>query len=192
MARPWHTNWKNLKLTTPKTSLIQGGVRKVHSTYNGSVELVEEYDVITDKLQTRKWRVDTRLGGEGKWEVEVGSEPPIGNELLVAAASTPLLSRVDTSTVFEWRVRNLPYPREVYSLTIDAPSEITIRTTNKKYFKKILVPDMLRGGLALEQSSLSWTHAHNTLVVSYVKPKQILQEEAAAADERKKMKSIRT
>eukprot|EP01059_Diplonema_ambulator_P033737 TRINITY_DN7198_c0_g1_i1.p1 TRINITY_DN7198_c0_g1~~TRINITY_DN7198_c0_g1_i1.p1 ORF type:complete len:195 (+),score=31.98 TRINITY_DN7198_c0_g1_i1:41-625(+) len=190
--RPWHGSWKSLRLSAPKTSLIQGGVRKVHAQYNDSVELVEEFDVITDKLLVRKWRMGGKLGGEGKWEYEIGVDrTSVGNEHLMISASSPSLSRTDTAKIFEWRIRNLPYPPDTYSVTVDSPHEITVRTTNKKYFKKIMVPDMLRASLPLTPDSLSWTHAHNTLVISYVKPKEILQEEAVSAQERKTMKTIR-
>ena len=35
---------------------------------------------------------------------------------------------------FEWRVRNLPYPKDVYIVDVDdASQEIIIKTTIKKY-----------------------------------------------------------
>lgn len=43
---------------------------------------------------------------------------------------------------------------------------ITVRTSNKKYFKKIKVPDLERVGLKPEQDRISFTHQHNTLVVT--------------------------
>ena len=45
----------------------------------------------------------------------------------------PALSRKDTRDTFQWRVRNLPYPPETYSVTLDPkPRQILIRTANKK------------------------------------------------------------
>ncbi len=41
--------------------------------------------------------------------------------------------------------------------------------------QRISVPDMNRLGLAIEQQGISHTHANRTLVVSYLKPPQILQ-----------------
>lgn len=43
---------------------------------------------------------------------------------------------------------------------------IQIKTTNKKYYKKIEIPDMARGKLKLEKGKESWIFKNNTLVVS--------------------------
>ena len=42
--------------------------------------------------------------------------------------------RKDTNKVFQWRIRNLKWPEEVYVLDIDEDKqEIIIKTTVKKY-----------------------------------------------------------
>eukprot|EP00659_Diplonema_papillatum_P003585 gene3585-5562_t len=189
MARPWEKHAK-FTLEAPKTCLIQGGRRKVHASYHGGIECVEEYDVITDKLLVRKWRMESRLGGEGRWDHEVGTEGLApSSDFLVESTANPLVTRIDTDKLFEWRIRNLPYPKETYEVSVDR-FEIVVRTTNKKYFKRLLVGDMARRGMALESDALTWNHAHNTLVVSYVKPRKILEEEAAATKERLAMKAM--
>ena len=190
MSRPWET--RPLTLSEPKTGLVQAGRKKVHSVYeNNTIEMVEEYDVITDKLLVRKWRRQTQLGGDGAWEVEVGDEGRAsGSEFLVAASTQPTTQRLDTDQLFEWRIRNLPHPKEVYQVTCSGV-EIVVRTTNKKFFKKIQVPDMARASLPLDASSLTWTYAHNTLVISYVKPDAILKKERLDAKERATMKCMR-
>lgn len=46
----------------------------------------------------------------------------------------PIFTRKDNSKAFQWRIRNLPYPLNVYSVTVDEDKySITIRTSNKKY-----------------------------------------------------------
>ena len=50
----------------------------------------------------------------------------------------PVVSRVDTPREFCWRIRNLPYGPEVYAVTAEG-REIVVRTSNKKYFKRIQV-----------------------------------------------------
>jgi hypothetical protein len=38
---------------------------------------------------------------------------------------------------FQYRIRNLPYPEEVYQLEVDSEKqEIVVKTTVKKYFKR--------------------------------------------------------
>ena len=46
----------------------------------------------------------------------------------------PVFLRKDTKTSFQWRVRNLPYPSDVYNLSVE-PAErfCVIRTSNKKW-----------------------------------------------------------
>ena len=67
----------------------------------------------------------------------------------------------------EWRIRNLPYPMSVYSVKAEPENKcITIRTTNKKYFKKLAVPELERVGLVPEQDKIQFTHKHNTLIVT--------------------------
>ena len=53
----------------------------------------------------------------------------------------PIFSRIDTFKAFQWRIRNLPYSIDVYSVTVDTEKrELILRTTNKKYvqFSKIM------------------------------------------------------
>ena len=188
MSRVWET--QPMKLAHPKTALIQGGKKKVHASYVGGVEMVEEYDVITDKLLTRKWKKESQLGGEGNWEFEIGGSNGSANEFLQESSTNPILVRSDDPKSFEWRIRNLPHPKEVYRVTIEN-SEIVIRTSNKKYFKKLSIPDMRRMNLPLDEKSLSWKYAHNTLVLSYAKPDSILVQQKKDAVERKNMQVVR-
>ena len=58
------------------TSIVSGGRRKVHTTFEDGREMVEEFDVVTDELVLRKVRQGkTALGREGSWVYEVGDEP---------------------------------------------------------------------------------------------------------------------
>ena len=59
--------------------------------------------------------------------------------------------RKDTSDRFEWRIRNLPYPKETYVIDVDhTKQQIVLKTTNKKYYKRIDVPDLRRAGLEID------------------------------------------
>lgn len=67
----------------------------------------------------------------------------------------------------EWRIRNLPYPIETYSVTASGDDcTITVRTTNKKYFKKIHIPELTRCSLLPDQQLISLKHLHNTLIIT--------------------------
>ena len=78
----------------------------------------------------------------------------------------PIFIRKDNLNEFQWRVRNLPYPPSTYSVTGDAQTgKITIRTSNKKYFKVFDVPDLARARAQLDPGLIRWGHEFNTLIV---------------------------
>ena len=129
-------------------------------------------------------RGKTVLGAQEDWTYEVGEAPArmtIENDMLRPNSSNPVFVRKDRPHAFEWRVRNLPYPKPTYSVTVDhEQNQIVIRTANKKYFKRIDVDDLDRVRVPLEDASLSWTHENSTLIVQYKKPAVILQKEKEA------------
>ena len=53
------------------------------------------------------------------------------------------------------------------------PQHIVIQTKNKKYFKRIALPDAARLGFRLDPSRLTPSHALNTLLVTYEKPPEV-------------------
>lgn len=72
-----------------------------------------------------------------------------------------------TKTNIEWRIRNLSYPVETYSVTADPDARcLIIRTTNKKYFKKIQVEELDRVNLCPEQKNIDFSHKYNTLIIT--------------------------
>ncbi|XP_077427007.1 protein DPCD [Vanacampus margaritifer] len=189
-AQSWIDNLKSSK----KTALIHDGKRKIHYLFGDGKEMAEEYDLRTDELVVRKWRHKNTLGAQGQWEVEVG-EPPVGPaasldaEMLTENCSNPVFMRKDTNNSFQWRIRNLPHPKDVFNVSVQAPERcIVIKTSNKKYYKKFGVPDLDRSQLPLDSSALSFTHANSTLIVSYKKPKEILTLEQDLMKELKKLK----
>ncbi|KAM9856448.1 protein DPCD [Aulostomus maculatus] len=187
-------NWNDILKSSKKTALVHDGKRKIHYLFSNGKEMAEEYDLKTDELIVRKWRHKSALGAVGQWQVEVG-EPlsgpvsSLGTEVIKENCSNPVFMRKDTKTSFQWRVRNLPYPKDVFTVSVE-PSErcIVIKTSNKKYYKKFSVPDLDRSQLPLDDSALSFTHANNTLIVSYKKPKDILTLEQELLKELKKLK----
>ncbi|RHY11954.1 hypothetical protein DYB36_013731, partial [Aphanomyces astaci] len=85
---------------------------------------------------------------------------------IIPSGTNPIFLCRESTEVWEWRVRNLPYPKDTYLITIDESSqELIIRTTNKKYFKRFRIPAMARANLPLDRSALSHSHSNNTLVI---------------------------
>eukprot|EP00128_Syssomonas_multiformis_P009008 Colp12_sorted_trinity150504_noHs@22642 len=187
-AQTWLKTLKDAK----KTSMVSDGRKKIHYTFSDSTEMVEEYDTKTDDLLVRKWRKRTALGVSGEWEFEIGEAPKRFNPsegLLLESSSNPILARADTKTHFQWRIRNLPYPIDVYSVTVNTEEKVIIvRTSNKKYYKKFNIPDMVRCGQPLDPNKVKYTHASNTLIIMYEKPPAILECENIQRLERKNAK----
>ncbi|XP_072513509.1 protein DPCD [Salminus brasiliensis] len=185
--------WSELLKSSKKTALISDGKRKVHYLFADGSEMAEEYDMRTDELVSRQLRSKTKLGGAGQWQVEVGEAKPsavLSTETEIKEnISNPVFMRKDTKASFQWRVRNIPYPLDTYSISVE-PSErcCIIRTTNKKYFKKFSIPDLDRCQLPLESAALSFSHANNTLIISYKKPREVLTLEQELMRELKKLK----
>lgn len=79
----------------------------------------------------------------------------------------PILTKRITRINIEWRIRNLPYPLEIYNVTIDSMKKsIIVRTTNKKYFKEIPIIELIRCNTEPNQNDLKIVHQHNTLIVT--------------------------
>lgn len=52
-------------------------------------------------------------------------------------------------------------------MNVDTDSySLIVRTTNKKYYKKLPVPDLERLEIALEQENVAFTHKFNTLIIT--------------------------
>ncbi|XP_017272417.1 protein DPCD [Kryptolebias marmoratus] len=186
-------SWIDVLKLSKKTALVHDGKRKIHYLLTDGRELAEEYDLKTDELIVRKWRHKSPLGGQSSWQVEVGETldftASFDSDGIKESSSNPVFMRKDTKSSFQWRIRNLPYPKDVFSVSV-VPSDrcVIIKTSNKKYYKKFSIPDLDRSQLPLDGSALSFTHANNTLIVSYKKPKEILSLEQELLKELKKLK----
>lgn len=174
-----------------QSAMVTNGRKRVHTTFPDGTEMVEEFDIQTDQLLVRRRRAKTVIGRETDWVYEVGIPPErktIAHDTLAESSSNPVFSRGDRIDCFEWRVRNLPYPKSTYSVSVDGDQRvIVVRTSNKKYFKRITVEDLDRLSLPLDEKALSWDHANSTLIISYRKPPQLVQAERDAAAARRKL-----
>ena len=113
----------------------------------------------------------------------------------------PIFSRHDSPSAFIFRIRNLPYPPSTYSFTV-SPRAITLRTSNRKYYKVITIPEVSdvrgggegKGGLGVEvelrEERLRWEWGNNTLVVWYEKPTCVREREEREKVARKGLQSV--
>ena len=56
-----------MERSVSRTCIISGGLRKLHSTFTDGVEIVEEFNIQTNELISRKIKKSSKIG-EGKWE----------------------------------------------------------------------------------------------------------------------------
>lgn len=149
----------------------------------GKFELVEEYNMNSGDIESRKIKTFTQTGKEN-WVTEIGDFSlqikDKDDNFLIKESNTknPIFIRKDSKSCFQYRIRNMPWEASNYQVEVDANTdEIVIRTLNKKYFKRFCISDLKRAGIKLEARLLDIEYANNTLVVSYSKPEEILKEE---------------
>ncbi|XP_014485711.1 PREDICTED: protein DPCD isoform X2 [Dinoponera quadriceps] len=174
-------SWLKTLQNAQKNAIIQDGKRKVHYMLQDKQELVEEYNMNTNVVVRRAWRKKNNFGKAIGWSIEVGeSEIVEGDDEaceIRESSNMPIVVRRITKRSLEWRIRNLRYPKDVYSVTAEEDGSITVRTSNRKYFKKLEVPDLQRIGLKPKQDNITFTHQLNTLIITYKKPKVLLDVE---------------
>ncbi|XP_060082437.1 protein DPCD-like [Ylistrum balloti] len=186
--------WISQLNSAHKTCIVQEGRRKIHFTFTDGNEMAEEYDQRSGELVIRKWRRKGTFGSKGTtWDFEIGEQllpKNLDSEGMMESSSNPIFVRKDTKEAFQWRIRNIPYPLQVYSVTVDDDKhKLVIRTSNKKYYKKFGISDMERIGMLLSQDNINTAHANNTLIVTYKKPKEILEMEKKISEEMRKLKA---
>lgn len=94
------------------------------------------------------------------------------------SARQPLVARSDTARDFVWYIRNLPWASDVYSVSVEPEArEVVVRTSNKKFFKKLRLPELDAAQLPLSASELSWKYTSGTLTIAYRKPPEVLAAE---------------
>jgi len=189
-----YSTWLNYLKSAEKSSVIQHDVRKLLYKFPDKHDMIEEYSMSTGMILKRAWKKKRDLltfspkdslvsDGRFEWEYELGdfTKPINSNDdfLVQESSTTPMLTKRITKTKIEWRIRNLPYPLDVYNVTVDpVKTAVVVRTTNKKYFKSINVPELERCQTSLDPTKLAIDHKFNTLIITYDKPAVVMEMEA--------------
>ncbi|XP_075164027.1 protein DPCD [Haematobia irritans] len=188
-----YDNWLTYLKSAEKNSMISGTSRKVFYKFPDGHQMAEEYSMDTGVVQKRAWRKCKQLMGDPEWEVELGEDArqlnasnekdeirgDDGSFTVKISNTEPILSKRITKKNIEWRIRNLSYPLDVYEVKADAEKRaIVVRTTNKKYYKVITVPDLDRCGILPLQENITVHHQYNTLIITYKKPDILCEMEA--------------
>ena len=59
---------------------------------------------------------------------------------------------------------------------------------NKKYYRRFKINDLSKKGISLDEKNISVEFLNATLIISYIKPKEILDEELKVIEKKKKIK----
>ena len=175
-----------------RTYLINGDFIKFHTVFKDGSEIVEEYGLYSEELESRRVK---KIGMTGKeqWTTEIGEEikPRSNDEFLIRENdNNPLFIRKDTQKEFQWRIRNLKGDADNFMVECDKDKQqIVIRTKNKKYYKRFNIPDLERLNIKLDENLLKVNFVNNTLVISYTKPKEALDAESEILGEIRRIRA---
>ena len=175
-----------------RTYLINGDYIKFHTVFKDGSEIVEEYGIYSEELESRRVK---KIGMTGKeqWTTEIGEEikPRSNDEFLIRENdNNPLFIRKDTQKEFQWRIRNLKGDADNFMVECDKDKQqIVIRTKNKKYYKRFNIPDLQRLNIKLEENLMKVNFVNNTLIISYTKPKEALEAESEILNEIRRIRA---
>ena len=175
-----------------RTYLINGDFIKFHTVFKDGTEIVEEYGIYSEELESRRVK---KIGMTGKeqWITEIGEEikPRSNDEFLIRENdNNPLFIRKDTQKEFQWRIRNLKGDADNFMVQCDKDKQqIVIRTKNKKYYKRFNIPDLERLNIKLDESLMKVNFVNNTLIISYSKPKEALEAENEILEEVRRVRA---
>ena len=175
-----------------RTYLINGDYVKFHTVFKDGSEIVEEYGIYSEELESRRVK---KIGMTGKenWTTEIGEEikPRNNDEFLIKENdNNPLFIRKDTLKEFQWRIRNLKGDADNFMVECDKDKQqIVIRTKNKKYYKRFNIPDLERLNIKLDESLMKVNFVNNTLIISYTKPKEALEAEKEILEEVRRIRA---
>ena len=175
-----------------RTYLINGDYVKFHTVFKDGSEIVEEYGIYSEELESRRVK---KIGMTGKenWTTEIGEEikPRNNDEFLIKENdNNPLFIRKDTAKEFQWRIRNLKGDADNFMVECDKDKQqIVIKTKNKKYYKRFNIPDLERLNIKLDESLMKVNFVNNTLIISYTKPKEALEAEKEILEEVRRIRA---
>ena len=175
-----------------RTYLINGDFIKFHTVFKDGSEIVEEYGLYSEELESRRVK---KIGMTGKeqWTTEIGEEikPRSNDEFLIRENdNNPLFIRKDTQKEFQWRIRNLKGDADNFMVECDKDKQqIVIRTKNKKYYKRFGIPDLERLNIKLDENLMKVNFVNNTLIISYTKPKEALDAESEILNEIRRIRA---
>ena len=175
-----------------RTYLINGDFIKFHTVFKDGSEIVEEYGLYSEELESRRVK---KIGMTGKeqWTTEIGEEikPRSNDEFLIRENdNNPLFIRKDTQKEFQWRIRNLKGDADNFMVECDKDKQqIVIRTKNKKYYKRFNIPDLERLNVKLDENLMKVNFVNNTLIISYTKPKEALDSESEILGEIRRIRA---
>jgi hypothetical protein len=182
------TGRKTMAIQRPEAVayLVSGNKQIMYIDKKTGNQVVETCKPDTGEVVDRRERTKTAYGADGPWEWTYGQ--PVRDrrtvEGLELSENNPIFYRHDTPTHWRWRVRQIPYPADVYRITVESEkNQIVIRTTNKKYFKRIDAPN----GESLQQSEIDWHWSYGALEITHKKPPRVISQDRQDSEWRRSL-----
>lgn len=88
-----NTIWYQSLQSAEKSCLKEDKIKKIHYKFEDEREMVEEYNIDTQVLLRRAWKLKGKLGADEKWEVEVGD--PIPNAITMNTDAADIMECQD-------------------------------------------------------------------------------------------------
>ena len=175
-----------------RTYFINGDFIKFHTVFKDGREIVEEYGLFSEELESRKVK-NVSMTGKEQWVTEIGEDikAKINDDFLIRENScNPVFIRKDTKAEFQWRIRNLVGDAGNFMVECDKDKQqIVVRTKNKKYYKRFNIPDLERLNVQLDESLLKVNFMSGTLIITYKKPKEVLESENEILNEIRRIRA---
>lgn len=160
--------------------------------YSGpdDTDVVEVCDMQSGALVLRKYKPKVDITGKG-WtftygapEMEKQKNP---TELISLSQSNPIFVIQHQGRFYRWLIQNIPYPSTVYDITVDTDrNQIVIRTTNRKYFRRIDAPE----GVVFDSGCVQWKWAEQILQIRYPRPEADIARENRMCSWRASLKIV--
>ena len=148
---------------------------------------IEEYQMNTHELISRRLKKKAKLGVSEI--IEVGEPESLKLEGMISSNCNPLFLQEDQPDSFVFKIRNLfDFKFEMFSVSVDSEKqELVIRTSNKRYFKRFQIGELVRMEIKLDEKAVKFEFHNSVLLIFYQKPVEVLYKEAQRKAQFEKM-----
>lgn len=153
--------------------LIHNDLFELKTSFDDSSELIEVFDkngcICKQIFKPSIKSVILNDAEASKWQMEIGKDSTTDQNCEIRENSkNPTVARVDTHDFFQFRIRNFKDSFGKVDVSIDVDGDlIIVKSSNKKYYKRIYIPDLSRVVKVYEQ------FYHKTIIKPQLNPAEL-------------------